>query len=117
VRLCRSCCSAFFLLLPSLSPGEPLLLARWATGAANAKKVKCGPRYLARANRSLQVFFLRRSLHMVMATVYRALAVQEGQEAVVPDFHAMSNLSEVRGSSMFGPQGPGYVPGFGRVSV
>ena len=68
------------------------------------------------ANRSLQVF-LRRSLRMVMITVCRAMAVPGGQEAAVPDFHAMSSLSEVRGSSMFGPQGPGYVPGFGRVSV
>ena len=91
-------------------------LGRWATGAANAKKVKCGPRYSAPANRSLQVF-LRRSLRLAMAVVFRAMPAPAGDEAAVPDFHAMSALEEVRNSSMFGPQGPGYIPGFGRVSV
>jgi hypothetical protein len=91
-------------------------LGRWATGAANAKKVKCGPRYTVAANQALQVF-LRRSLRQVMVAVFPMLSVAEWPEAAVPDFHAMSSLPEVMASPMFGPHGPGYIPGFGRVSV
>ena len=89
-------------------------LGRWATGAANAKKVKCGPRYTVEANRSLQVF-LRRSLRGLMSEVLSLVSDDEGQEGVVPDFHAVSSLSLVTSSPLFGPQGPGYIPGFGRV--
>ena len=89
-------------------------LGRWATGAANAKKVKCGPRYTVQANQALQIF-LRRTLCSVMADVYPILDVSSGPEAAVPDFHAISGLEEVTSSPCFGPQGPGFIPGFGRA--
>ena len=41
----------------------------------------------------------------------------EGPEAAVPDFYVMSALPAVQSSPMFGPHGPGFIPGFGRVSV
>ena len=91
-------------------------LGRWATGAANTKKVKCGARYTAAANQSLQVF-LRRSLRLLMVKVLPLLGSGEGHGAAMPDFHAMSDLPEVQSSTMFGPHGPGYIPGFGRVPV
>jgi len=90
-------------------------LGRWATGAANTKKSKCGPRYTVQANRSLQVF-LRRSLRLLMVLVHPLLEAPDGHESAVPDFHAMSDLQAVRSSPMFGPHGPGFIPGFGRVS-
>ena len=90
-------------------------LGRWATGAANAKKVKCGPRYTSMANRSLQIF-LRRSLRELMTMVAPLLPPSEGCESLVPDFEAMSRLSAVTSSACFGPHGPGYIPGFSRVA-
>ena len=91
-------------------------LGRWASGAANAKKVKCGPRYTVAANQSLQVF-LRRAVRSVMREIYPLVPVCDGHEAVIPDFHAISALPAVLSSPLFGPHGPEYIPGFGRVGL
>ena len=57
-------------------------LARWATGAANSKQVKCGPHYTVQANQSPQVF-IQRSLRSMMAAILPLVAVGEGHKAAV----------------------------------
>jgi hypothetical protein len=40
-------------------------LGRWSTGAANAKRTLCGPRYTVKANQALQIFICRVAVQRV----------------------------------------------------
>lgn len=40
-------------------------LGRWSTGAANAKRALCGPRYTVKANQALQIFICRVAVQRV----------------------------------------------------
>ena len=83
-------------------------VGRWATGAANAKRTKCGPRYTTDANRALQVH-LRRRLRTACLILFPFVA-RDGPEAMVPCFEAISSLDAVLKSDLYGPTGVGYVP-------
>ena len=86
-------------------------LGRWATGAANAKRCKCGPRYTIKANRALQIY--------LRALAVRACSFLVSLSGDIPDspqpaFEALAELEELRSSEYFGHSAVGYVPGFGR---
>ena len=85
-------------------------LGRWATGAANAKRTKCGPRYTSTANRAMQLHLRRR---IRTACVILLPFVQRGSpEAVVPCFEALASIPAILQSDVYGPSGVGYVPKF-----
>jgi hypothetical protein len=87
-------------------------VGRWSTGAANAKRVKCGPRYTVAANRALQVF-LRRQLRLAAIPILEEAALGSGAELLIPNFHDLADSPVVQGSPYF--RGPSFVPGFGAV--
>mmetsp|Transcript_48906 Transcript_48906/g.97571 ORF Transcript_48906/g.97571 Transcript_48906/m.97571 type:complete len:478 (-) Transcript_48906:49-1482(-) len=88
-------------------------LGRWSTGAANAKRTKCGPRYTVQANQVLQIFIRRVA---VQACAFLLRLSDEGAGSAVPCFDYLASCDEVRASSFFGPKAIEYVPGFGRPS-
>jgi hypothetical protein len=87
-------------------------VGRWATGAANAKRLKCGPRYTVSANRALQVF-LRRQLRLAGVAALPEATLGSGDERVLPNFHDLADSPAIVNSAQFG--GPSFVPGFGAV--
>ena len=82
-------------------------VGRWATGAANVKRVKCGPRYTVEANRVMQLH-LRRRLRAVLVALRPDM--REGPEGLVPCFAALSVSDKLTGHPYFGPNGVGFVP-------
>jgi len=84
----------------------------WATGAANAKRLKCGPRYTVARNRALQVF-LRRRLRLAGVDVLQEATLGSGDERILPNFHDLASSPVIQRSDQFG--GPSFVPGFGAV--
>ena len=84
----------------------------WATGAANAKRLKCGPRYTVAPNRALQVF-LRRQLRLAGVDVLQEATLGSGDERILPNFHDLASSPVIQRYDQFG--GPSFVPGFGAV--
>ena len=82
-------------------------IGRWATGAANAKKTKCGPRYTAMANRVMQ-WHLRTRLRAVLVALRPTMVL--GPEGLVPCFSALSMSDVLTGHPYFGPNGVGFIP-------
>ena len=82
-------------------------VGRWATGAANSKKTKCGPRYTNMANRVMQ-WHLRARLRAVLVALRPTMLV--GHEGLVPCFAALSTSDVLTGHPYFGPNGVGFVP-------
>ena len=87
--------------LLALSDKFPDGVCRWATGAAHAKRTKCGPRYTTDANRALQVL-LRRCLRMACLLLFAFLA-RDGPEAMVPCFAVISSINAVLKSDLYWP--------------
>lgn len=83
-------------------------VGRWATGAANAKRNKCGARYSSDANRALQLH-LRKRLRLACLLLFPFVDT-EGPEAMVPCFEALASIDAVLSSDLYGPTGVGYVP-------
>ena len=86
-------------------------LGRWATGAANSKRKKCGPRYTVMANRALQLFIRRVA---VQACTFLLNLSDEGSGSAVPCFDFLASCVAVWNSLFFGQGAISYVPGFGR---
>ena len=82
-------------------------VGRWATGAANAKKVKCGPRYTVKANQVMQLH-LRRRLRAVLVALRADMPT--GEEGLLPCFSALSVSDLLTSHPYFGPNGVGFVP-------
>ena len=82
-------------------------VGRWATGAANTKRTKCGPRYTVRANRVMQLH-LRRRLRAVLVALRVDMLI--GVEGLVPCFSALSMSDLLTGHPYFGPNGVGFIP-------
>ena len=83
-------------------------VGRWASGAANSKRTKCGPRYTVLANQALQLHLRRRlrgACILLLPFVQR-----EGTEAIVPCFEALASLPSLVSSEFYGPTGVGYAP-------
>ena len=82
-------------------------VGRWATGAANSKKSKCGPRYTVKANQAMQLHIRRR---LVAVLVALRPAMLTGEEGLTPCFMALSEHPLLTGHPYFGPSGVGFVP-------
>ena len=82
-------------------------VGRWATGAANAKKVKCGPRYTVKANQAMQLH-LRRRLRAVLVALRDDMPT--GEEGLLPCFSALSVSDLLTSHPYFGPNGVGFIP-------
>ena len=82
-------------------------VGRWATGAANSKRTKCGPRYTVMANRVMQ-WHLRKRLRAVLVALRPTMLT--GPEGLVPCFAALSMSDVLTGHPYFGPNGVGFVP-------
>jgi len=83
-------------------------LGRWATGAANAKRTKCGPRYTVQANQGLQLNLRRRIRRACL--ILLPFVEREGPSAMVPCFEALSSLEALTSSDVYGSSGVGYAP-------
>ena len=83
-------------------------LGRWASGAANAKRTKCGPRYTVQANQGLQLN-LRRRIRRA-CTILLPFVDRDGPEAMVPCFEALASLDALTSSDVYGESGVGYAP-------
>ena len=83
-------------------------LGRWATGAANAKRTKCGPRYTVQANQALQLNLRRRVRRACL--ILLPFVDRDGPGAMVPCFEALASLDALTSSEVYGESGVGYAP-------
>ena len=82
-------------------------LGRWANGAANAKRTKCGPCYTVSANRGMQ-FALRRYIRE--ACVFLSVRSEVGPESLLPDFTILATHPDVVQCPHYGSAGVGVLP-------
>ena len=82
-------------------------VGRWASGAANSKSSKCGPRYTVKANQAMQLHLRRRLVAVLVALLP---AMPTGEEGLTPCFMALSEHSLLTGHPYFGPSGVGFLP-------
>ena len=82
-------------------------IGRWATGAANTKKSKCGPRYTVKANQAMQLHLRKRLVAVLVALRPSMLS---GEQGLVPCFVALSEDPLLTEHPYFGPSGVGCIP-------
>ena len=82
-------------------------LGRWATGAANVKRTKCGPRYTVAANRGMQIALRR---YIREACLFLCARSEMGPESLLPDFTVLATHPEIVSCPHYGSAGVGVLP-------
>ena len=82
-------------------------LGRWATGAANVKRTKCGPRYTVSANRGMQIALRR---YIRDACLFLCARSEMGPASLLPDFTVLATHPEVVRCPHYGSAGVGVLP-------
>ena len=81
-------------------------LGRWATGAANVKRTKCGPRYTVSANRGMQIALRR---YIRDACLFLCARSEMGPASLLPDFTVLATHPEVVRCPHYGSAGVGVL--------